>query len=379
MQKSFTVPPGALAPAVKYVARWLAARPAAPIQACIRFAVEDRTLTLTGFNENTTAHAALTVEGEASGAFVVSGRLIAALVDTFADKAVTFEEDGAVVAVSAGRWHGTLPTMPVEDYPPLPAEAPFVGAIDGNALADAVRRVGVAAGRDEKIPTYLGMQLVLGDEALSIVATDSLRAAKVDVPWSPAPTVDPFSGKRILVLAATLLDAADGFVGLEPVRIGVEAGGSLSLSTSTRTLITPQIIDDRYPDLMPLLRPQPGAVIVAVKARDMIEPLKRAVIVQGKTDTPPTVRLDFTAGTVSLSASRDEAGGGDEDIDIEYDGPEMAAILRSALLNAGLSSAPGEVVHLSIVPGSPTTTRAVLVTTPADASWTYVTMPVRTR
>lgn len=377
MQKSFTAPPGALASAVRYVARWLVAKPIVPTQGGIRFTVADGSLTLTGFNEYTTAHATLKVEGPASGSFVVAGRLIAALVDTFPDKAVTFEQDAdnGHVAVSAGRWRGTLPSMPVDDFPPLHAEAPVAGLISGAVLADAIRRVGVAAARGDERPAMQCMQFIFTDDTVTLMSTDTLRVARVVAPWSSADTYEYAEGNRALVYAATMLDAVDGFDGLEPVRIGADAG-SLSLATATRTLITRQI-GEPFPDLAAFFNPLPGAVVATVTARDVVAPLKRAQIVQGKRETPPTAQLDFTAGLVTLSTENDQSGSGDEEIDIEYDGPDMTVVLRSGLLHAALSTVPGGIVRMAIVPGVPVTTKPLLITSPSDPTWAYVTMPVR--
>src|SRR3712207_9085011 len=64
--------------------------------------------------------------------------------------------DGARAAITCGNSRFSLPTMPVEDYPQLPAMPQVAGVVPGDVLAQAVQQVAVAAGRDETLPMQIG-------------------------------------------------------------------------------------------------------------------------------------------------------------------------------------------------------------------------------
>jgi DNA polymerase-3 subunit beta len=233
MKGPFTAPAGALVPAVKYAARWLDTKPANPVLGGLVFDVADGTLTIASQSELATARAVLDVEGDADGRFIVSGRLLDALVATLADKPITLEQTDSVVAMSAGRYRATLPAMPESDYPNLTGVLPAVGRVEGAALIDVVRRVGAVAGRDpDKGVLFTGIQFSF-DEAgvdtgefaygITLAATDRLRVSRETVAWSPDAETAPI-GESFVLPASVLLDAGDAFSGIEPVEIGWREG-----------------------------------------------------------------------------------------------------------------------------------------------------------
>src|SRR3982750_2810865 len=140
---SITVRPQAFAAAAKWAAKFIALKPAAPVQGGLLLEVDDSGLTVTAYSEHITARAYVPVEGAGEGRVVVSGRLLAELAGTFPDKEVTITGDEAAeqVTITVGRWRGTLPSMDLSEWPSL-AEAPAaIGVVGGDALASLIAAV----------------------------------------------------------------------------------------------------------------------------------------------------------------------------------------------------------------------------------------------
>lgn len=375
----FTVPAVELASAVKYAARQLDVKPVNPIHGGLLFEVAGDWLTVSGHGENATARAVATVgdvEGE-PGAFLVAGRLIAALAETFPSGDVTIEVGEVAVAVSSGRFRATMPTMPRRDYPKLPEEAPLVGYINGGLLADAVSRVGSTASTDrEGRQSLLGIHLSFGEhvgDPLVLIATDTYRASRQAVKWADE-WEGPASGRTALVLASVLTDAIGAFGGAEDVAVGWGPGG-FSLSTATRALMTRVHDEKDFPavQLSPIFDMETSATAV-LDTKTLAQPLKRSGLLR-KDDNPkqiPQVTLRFSEDLVTVVTEGMNAA--DDEVDITYDGPETSMTVRTAPLLGGLSLAPGEAAEMHFNPG---TTKPVIFTSPADPSWRYMLVPLR--
>lgn len=382
MQKSFTAPGAALASAVHYTSRWLAAKPTIPAHGGLLFDVADGALSVSGFNESATARASLPVDGDAAGQFVVAGRLIDQLVATFPDKPVTFEQDGTTITVTAGKFRATLPAMSENDYPTLPGEATFAGTVDASDLAAAAHRVGIAASRDLTTRIALAGIHVSFDEGIEIsdtapvvstitlTATDSYRAARQSITFESY-GIDAPMGEHALVMAATLMDAAEAFgAGVDRVRIGYDKG-VFSLTTPARSLVT-RTLGEEFPaaGLKPVFD-QATTAAATVSAKDLALPLKRADLLNA--NVADTVRMDFRTGAIIVNA-QGELNGGDEEISVEYDGPNCSVMVRSSLLQAALASAPNGTVVFAFVPDS---FKPVVLTSPADPAWRHILVPMR--
>lgn len=381
MKGAFTADAGELAEAVKYAARWVAARPAVPAHAGLLAEILSdsngrHVLRLSGFNETVTGRASLAVQEAGDreapeGAFVVSGRLLDALCGTLSGGDVRFDENGAEVTVSHKRFRGGLPVMSENDYPGLPDAPPTVGVIDGGELARVVRLAAVAAGRDPDLGAqWLGICLRdPGDGTLELIASDRYRFVQQIATWSP----DAGLGDPLLVPAAALVDAVGAFEHESEVRVGRDAG-AFSLMSLRRSLRLPLLDVTLFPheQVVPMVdMPRDASVTFSVKDAQL--PLRRIDLLKNK----DTDRIDLTMrpGAIEFSADAGEAlGNGDDEIDAEYAGDDTTISLRSRVLREALASAPGDTVTMSFVAGKP---KPALLVTDADPSWRHVIVPLR--
>lgn len=392
MNRSFTVGARQLSGAVKFTARWLVAKPVIPSHGGLLFEVDGDRLNIFGFNENVTARATVEIDAadetegafvvEPKNAFVVAGRLMDALVATFPDKQIRFEQDGPSVTVTAGRFRATLPTMPATDYPALPGHAALAGYVDGATLADATHRVGGAASRDLTMQVALcGIHVTFDGGAdqssgsathtLTMMATDTYRAARQSIEWQPDAEGAPI-GDAFLALGMTLVDAAESFVGPDAVAIGYEPG-VVSLTTPWRSLVVRTLDDKTFPvaGLGPIFATATTAE-ATIRIKDLALPLKRAELLRSR--DVEMVRLSFTENTLTIIAESDTKGGGDEEVDIEYAGPDAVIALKPSILHGVLHSAPGESITLGF---QPDTFKPVVVTSTADPTWRNIMVPLR--
>jgi DNA polymerase-3 subunit beta len=85
------------------------------------------------------------VHGDADGAALVSGRLLAEITKALPPKPVEIAAVGSHLELVCASARFTLPTMPVEDYPTLPDMPETAGTVDAATFASAVSQVAIPA------------------------------------------------------------------------------------------------------------------------------------------------------------------------------------------------------------------------------------------
>ena len=213
----------ALAEAVAWAARALPTRPVIPILAGLLLeAGETGGLTLSCFDYDVSARVGADAAVAEPGRALVAGRLLAEIARSLPPQPVDLVSDGDVVLLSCGSARFTLLSLPVEDFPALPALPPPAGRVDGGRFATAVGQVAVAAGRDDTLPMLTGVLVEIDGSHMTLVATDRYRMAVRELDWQPA---EPGFRASALVPARTLADAAKTMVAGTEVAISLAALG----------------------------------------------------------------------------------------------------------------------------------------------------------
>src|SRR3954452_20893267 len=196
-----------LADAVAWAARILPQKSQLPVLAGLRLDADSAgALRLSGFDYEVSAEAELDVMVSEAGSVLVPGRLLAYISRSLpAGQAVDVATDGSRVQVSCGSARFTLPTLPLDEYPSLPAMPEVSGTLGSDAFAAAVASVAIAAGRDDTLPVLTGVRVEIDGEDVTLAATDRYRLAVRTLRWQP---VDPSLQATALVPARTLAEAA---------------------------------------------------------------------------------------------------------------------------------------------------------------------------
>jgi DNA polymerase-3 subunit beta len=365
IQGAITLKPQAFASAVKWAAKFVTAKPTVPIHGGILLDVAAGMMTIVSYSENVSARALVPADGDGTGRAVVSGRLLAELVGTFPDKPVTLTCDDESVTVSAGRFRVTLPTMNAADYPAQPQQPAKAGTMPGQAFADVVQRVAVAASHDLSNRVALAcVHLTFSESNVRALATDSYRLVRSDAPYTG-------EAGEALVLAQTLLDVANAFTGPDDIDVGLDPA-NLSLTSPTRS-VTVRMIGEAY-DAQNFAKffgrqmPQSARIEVA----DMAAPLKRAALVRAK-DGP--IRVTFGNDLISLAAvAEDIKQDSDEEVEADYTGPEHTMAFNPKYFADALATAPGKTVDIAF---DDTAVMPAFFTVPGDDTWEHILVPIR--
>jgi DNA polymerase-3 subunit beta len=372
----FRVERDALADAVAWTAKSLPTRPPVPVLAGVLLEVENHRLTVSGFDYEVSGQVGLDVDAETAGRVLVSGRLLAEITRALPAQPVQVSVDGPRAEITCGAGRFTLPTMPVEDYPTLPAMPNVAGTIAGEDFASAVAQVAVAAGRDDTLPVLTGVRLEMEGERLTLAATDRYRLAVREVTWRPG---TPDATTQALVPARTLSDTAKAMGGAGEVVLALSQPGSgegiIGFSGAGRRTTT-RLLDGEFPKYRSLL-PESHAAQAEVPTAALVEVVKRVSLVAER-NTP--VRLRFADGEVTLEAGGTDDARASESMAAVYSGDDMTIAFNPQFLLDGLGAIAAETAVLSFTaPQKPAVITGRRGDEAADkaSDYRYLLMPVR--
>jgi DNA polymerase-3 subunit beta len=381
----FRVAREVLADAVAWTARSLPPRPSVPVLAGILLEVDASQLSVSGFDYEVSARAEVDVAADESGRVLVPGRLLAEITRALPPHPVEISADGPRLAITCGNARFSLPTLPVEDYPSLPAMPSSAGVVDSDVFAEAVGQVAVAAGRDDTLPMLTGVRLEIDDDRITLAATDRYRLAVREFTWRPE---TPGISAAVLVPARTLADAARTLTSGPEITLSLSSGGTgegiLGLSGKDRQTTT-RLLDAEFVKYRAIM-PTESSADAVLPVGLFTDAAKRVALVAER-GTP--LRCEFTPGQVTLRAGgTDDEGQAEERCDVEFTGDPLTIGFNPTFLLDGLAAVHTERARMDFTsPLKP----AVLsgVEEPAadddgaagpaqrDGSYRYLIMPVR--
>ena len=373
------------ADAVAWVARCLPTRPTVPVLAGVLITGTDEGLTIAGFDYDVSAQVVVPAEIASTGAVLVSGRLLSEITRALPAKPVDVSVDGTRVLLTCGSAKFSLPAMPVEDYPALPALPEETGVISADVFGEAVSQVAVAAGRDDTLPMLTGIRVEISGETVVLAATDRFRLAVRELTWS---TTNPGLEAAVLVPARTLAEAAKAVTPGSDVHLALGTGSAvgeerlLGIRSSGKRSTT-RLLDTEFPKFRQLL-PAEHTALATVGVAELSEAIKRVALVP---DRAAQVRMEFTDGLLHLSAGADGVGLAEEDLEVDFVGEPLTIAFNPTYLTDGLASLHSDRVTFGFTTASKP---AVLRPAPEDGGpsgvgpfpamhtdYVYLLMPVR--
>lgn len=371
----FRVDRDVLAEAVTWTARSLPTRPPVPVLAGVRIDVDDAgVVQLSSFDYEVSARSEIAADVSEKGTVLVSGRLLAEISRALPAKPVEMVLDGTKVSVTCGASRFTLLTMPVEDYPALPAMPDVIGTVAGDQLAEAVAQVTVAASRDDTLPLLTGVRMEIEGDTMALLATDRYRLALRELRWTPARTD---ISQVALVRARTLNDAAKSLGGSDQVTIALSTGAGVDLIgfEAGGRHTTSLLVDGDYPAVRRLF-PDETPIHAVVDKASLTEAARRVALVAER-NTP--IRLAFSEGQVVLDAGQGDDAQASEALEATLVGEDITVAFNPQYLLDGLGAIATPLVRLSFTHPN----KAVEFTGQAqpdgddDKSYRYLLVPIR--
>lgn len=325
----FTVERDTLAEAVSWTARSLSPRPPVPVLSGLLIKAAAGEVSIASFDYETSAKLNIAADIAEEGEALVSGRLLADICRSLPKSDVTFELREGKVHLSCGSSNFNLSSMPVADYPELPALPAVSGTVEGSEFAKAVTQVSVAASKDDTLPILTGVRVEIEGDQITLLATDRYRLAMRELTWNPA---DASISTAALVKAKTLSEVAKTLGGAGDLSIALSDTHELIGFESDSRRTTSLLVDGEYPKIRSLF-PEVTPVHAIVRTSDLLEAVRRVSLVAER-NTP--VRLAFSQGQVTLDAGTGEDAQATEVLQAHLRGDDITVAFNPSYLSEGL-------------------------------------------
>ncbi|MGN6271889.1 MAG: DNA polymerase III subunit beta, partial [Protaetiibacter sp.] len=329
--------------AVSFAVKLLPQRTTQPILSGVLLEADGASLTLSSFDYEVSSRTEITAEVDEPGTALVSGRLLADIASRLPSAPVVFETVDGKIQVSCGSARFTLLSMPVEEYPTLPQVDEQTGVLPAEEFSSAVAQVAVAASRDDVTPVITGVQLEVGENNLSLVATDRYRVAVREIDWDSG--TSSAAGTTALVPARTLSEIGKTFAHSGTIGVSIVRSDDRELIAfrADKKTVTSLLIKGNFP---PVRRLFPDNVdnYAVMNTAELIEATRRVALVL---EREAALRYSFTAEGLTLEAIGSEQAQASESIDAILSGDETVVSLKPQFLLDGLAAVPSEFVRIS--------------------------------
>jgi DNA polymerase-3 subunit beta len=365
--------------AVSFAVKLLPQRTTQPILSGVLLEAEGASLTLSSFDYEVSSRTEITAEVDAAGTALVSGRLLADIASRLPNAPVVFETVDGKIQVSCGSARFTLLSMPVEEYPTLPQIEDQTGVLPAEEFATAVAQVAVAASRDDVTPVITGVQLEVGENSLSLVATDRYRVAVREIDWDSG--TSSAAGTTALVPARTLSEIGKTFAHSGTIGVSIVRGDDRELIAfrADKKTVTSLLIKGNFPPVKRLF-PESVDNYAVLNTAELVEATRRVSLVL---EREAALRFSFSATDgLTLEAAGSEQAQASETIDAHLVGDDTVVSLKPSFLLDGLGAVHSEFVRISFTKTeNPNKPGPVLITSqssreaPGSDNYKYLLQP----
>jgi DNA polymerase III subunit beta len=249
---------------------------------------------------------------------------------------------------TCGRSRTRIAGMSRESFPELPSMPETIAAIPVKQLSAMIARTMFAISMEESRFTLNGALLLLGDQTLTMVATDGHRLAFVQRPSHLDASVGNGHALAYRALVprkamAEIVKLSEDAAADAKVRFGGD-DNHLFFEFGPRLLITRKLTGN-FPDYERVL-PQENVHIAKLAKDEIRGAIER--VAQFADERSRAIRVQFTAGEVKVFSSALETGESEESIPGEYSGPDLEIGFNAQYLLDFLRAVPQDHVSFGL-------------------------------
>ena len=270
------------------------------------------------------------------------------------------------LAIRAGRYNSTLPTLPRDDFPVIAeGELPTQFELPAETLKQIIDKTRFAISTEETRYYLNGIFLHISDDTLKAAATDGHRLARVTVarPDGAEAMPDVIVPRKAVGELRKLLDEVDGSV-------GVSLSGSKIRFDLGQAILTSKLIDGTFPDYSRVI-PTGNDKLLKIDPRSFEEGVDRVSTIA--TEKTRAVKMALDRDKITLSVTSPENGAAAEEVPGDYTALPFEIGFNSRYLLDILGQIEGDSVEVHLADAAAPT----LIRENDKSPALYVLMPMR--
>lgn len=298
---------------------------------------------------------------ETSGAITVPAVTLREIAQNMADGAdalFSMSADDPRLTVQSGRSRFKLPTLTPDNFPAMTTVGKGSAiTIPCAQLAGLLDRVSFAAGLDQTRYVLTATHLFPHEGVMHAAATNIHKLAMGSIPVG-----DTFP--KVMLPASFISEAVAMTMGADGDAILTVGKAKISVAVGNAVVIS-KLLDEaplNYLGVIP--RENPHRLVVDVDLLTLA--VKRTLVMA--TNKERSIRVAVTKGAMAISAKADTSGEAADEIEAEYDGPDIVMQLSGANLLEVLAHVPTENVHIDMKDAK----APIVLTIPGNVSGVFV-------
>ena len=338
-----------------------------PILANVLIAVKENQLSLTATDLEVELRTSTLVECKGELEFTLPARKLLDICKALPESAdLTIDVEGDKAVLRSGRGRYTLGMLPAQDYPSIePSKPSETFSLPVEAMKRLIDKTQFAMAQQD-VRYYLnGLLLEIRPGRVRTVATDGHRLALCDTEYALETAMDQqviLPRKAVIELGRLLSDATD--------EAAFEISNSHLRVHLGKSSFTSKLIDGRFPDYERVM-PTGEAVPMLADKDSLKQALTRTAILSN--EKYRGIRFRLSKGLLHLQAHNPEQDEAEEEVEVEYDGPEMTIGFNVGYLLDVLGVLDGDQVQMAVIDSNSSS----LVTQKDATDCRYVVMPMR--
>ncbi|TNE61666.1 MAG: DNA polymerase III subunit beta [Bacteroidetes bacterium] len=318
----------------------IGSNPVLPILEDYLFKIENKKLTITATDLETSISTTIEVLSDDDFAVAVPAKILLETLKALPQQPVTFSIDesnnGIEITSSYGKYK--LAGEKGEDFPSVPeAESVDTVKISSDYLLEAINKTIFATSNDELRPAMTGVYFQVDFNKLTCVATDAHKLVKISTHQLAGEVATSFIvPKKALNLLKNALPASD--------TVAISFNKANAFFTFGDVSLVCRLIDARYPDYNAVI-PVDNPNQMAVNRADFQNSLKRIAIYANKTTNQ--VVLDVSDKSLTISAQDlDFSNEATEQMSCTFDGEPLRIAFNAKFLVEMLAALDSEEVKM---------------------------------
>ena len=363
----------ALGAATTMLAKVINTKNALPILGDILFEVKGKELTLLASDSETTLRTTIEIEeSDGDGRFCVSANKLKEALAEISEQPITLTattETTMMLTVEhqSGEFH--FPIENADEYPKfevLSCEAPLV--MDGNLLADAIKRSQFAMANDELRPIMCSIFFRLTHGYVDIVASNGSVLSKSQIHINCIDAEDNLSmiipRKAVSILNSMPLTIGDATI--------ITSERNADITCCGYTLGFRQI-EGKYPNYNSVI-PEDQPLTAKISRAWLVSAIRK--VAPFANDSSNMIVMDFTKNKLRVSGDDfDLSMGATDELNIEYDKEPITIGVKASQLLKALAQLPGQELYWNMTDPSHAITFEPCEQ-PDDVEITMLTMPM---
>jgi len=350
--------------AVSKVQGAVSPRTTLPILSNVLLEVDENTLTLTTTDLDIAMRYTIPVEFAEPGSTTIPAKRLFGIIRELPQGNVNLSVDDTHVAViTCGKAYFKIVGMSRDEFPKLPqfAEGNVV-QIPQSLLKEMLTKTSYAVSHDESRYVLNGIYFLLKANKAVMAATDGRRLALIEksISLPKADTMEVILPSKAVQELVKLLEE-DGSVGIALTK------NQISFKILNCILLS-RLIEGRFPNYKQVIPAGLEQKIVLPK-EELLSAIKRSLLVTN--DRSSSIKLNFAAGQLVITANTPDIGESHESLDIPYKGKEIDIAFNPVFIMDALRNIDTEEVIFEATDGE---NPGILRT---EREFLYVLMPMR--